>query len=132
LKQLTKASPLNCQANLELGIAEEDTFTFLDKEELNRLETSLKTEGAVSVLDFFCALRYHTTAPNGKTKPLKFDYILLRFAFQRKTLELFLAHERGIQRTPLEDFAIFLINRINNELVERKIRPLTLKHMRTL
>jgi len=106
-------------------------FTFLDKEELNRTEKSLE-EGAVDILDFFCALRYHTTAPNGKTKPLKFDYILLRFAFQRKTLELFLVHERGIQRIPLEDFANFLINRINNELAERKIKSLTVKDMRTL
>ena len=106
-------------------------FTFLDKEELNRAEKSLE-KGAVDILDFFCALRYHTTIANGETRPLRFDYILLRLAFQRKTLELFLVHERGIQRIPLEDLANFLVNRVNNELAERKIKSLTVKQMRML
>jgi hypothetical protein len=57
---------------------------------------------------------------------------LLRFAFQRRTMELFIVHERGTQRIPLEDLAIFLTNRMNNELKERELKTLTLKHMHTL
>ena len=124
---MTKASPPNCQVNFELGIAEEDTFNFIDKEELDRLEKSLEEGETLRILDFFCATRYHTITQNGKTKPLKFDYALLRFTFQRRTMELFVAHERGTQRIPLEDLVTFLINRINREL-----KTLTVKHMRTL
>jgi hypothetical protein len=118
--------------NFELGIAEEDTFTFLDKEELARFIEALKKEQPIGILDFFCATRYQQVMQNGRAKSLKFDYVLLRFAFRRRTMELFLAHERGIQRLPLGDLATFLINRINSELSQNKMKPLTLKHMRTL
>jgi len=84
------------------------------------------------ILDFFCATRYHTTTPNGETKPLKFDYALLRFTFQRRTMELFIVHERGTQRIPLEDLVIFLTNRINKELTVKGFKALTVRHMRTL
>jgi hypothetical protein len=129
---LTKASPPNCQVNFELGIAEEDTFNFIDKEELDRLERSLEEGETPRILDFFCATRYHTTTQTGKTKPLKFDYVLLRFTFQRRTTELFIVHERGTQRIPLEDLVTFIINRINEELIQKELKPLILKHMRTL
>jgi hypothetical protein len=132
LGTLTKASPPNCQVNFEFGIAEEDTFTFLDKEELTRLNEALEKEETINILDFFCAIRYHMIMQDGRTKSLKFDYVLLRFAFRRRTMELFLAHEKGIQHLPLGDLTMFLINRINNELTRRKIKPLVLKRMRTL
>ena len=134
LKTLTKSSPANCELNFEFGIAEQDAFNFLDKEESERFFKSLEDElkEQLRVLDFFCATRYHTITPDGKRKPLKFDYALLRFAFQRRTMELFIVHERGTQRIPLEDLAIFLTNRIKNELKQRELKTLTLKHMHAL
>ena len=132
LSLLTKASPPNCHVNFELGIAEEDTFTFLDKEELARLTEALGKEETISVLDFFCAIRYQQIMQDGKAKSLKFDYVLLRFAFRRRTMELFLSHQRGIQHLPLGDLTTFLIKRINNELTQNEIKPLALKRMQTL
>jgi len=132
LKALTRASPSNCQVNFELGIAEEDTFNFLDKEELHRLQKSLEEGETPRILDFFCATRYHTTTQNGKTKPLRFDYALLRFTFQRRTMEMFVVHERGTQRIPLEDLVTFLINCINTELIKKGLKTLTVRRVRTL
>lgn len=132
LSSLTRASPPSCQVNFEFGIAEEDTFTFLDKEELARLIEALKKQEAINILDFFCVIRYRRMMQDGKAKSLRSDYVLLRFAFRRRIMELFLVHERGIQRLPLGDLTIFLINRINTELAQRKILPLILKRMRTL
>jgi hypothetical protein len=134
LKTLTKSSPANCELNFEFGIAEHDVFNFLDKEELDRLRKSLeeKISEPLRILDFFCATRYHTVSHDGKRKPLKFDYALLRFAFYRRTMELFIAHERGTQRIPHEDLAMFLTNRINNELKHTGLKSLTLKHMHAL
>jgi len=134
LKTLTRSSPANCELNFEFGIAEQDAFNYLDKEELDRILRSLEeeTREPLHLLDFFCATRYHTTAPNGKRKPLKFDYTLLRFVFHQKIVELSIVHERGSQRIPLEDLATFLTNSINNELTRRGQKTLILKHLRTL
>jgi len=116
--------------NFEFGVAEENAFNFLDKEELDRLHKSLdETKEPLRMLDFFCATRYHTTTQNGKRKALKFDYVLLRFIFHRRTMQLFLVHERGTQRIPLEDFASFLTNRINRELSKTQQKPLTIRYV---
>jgi hypothetical protein len=132
LKTLTEASPPNCQVNFELGVAEGDAFNFLEKEELDKLQRSLEEGEKPHILDFFCASLYHITTSNGRTKPLKFDYTLLRFAFQRGAMDLFVVHERGTQRIPLEDLVTFLISRINRELAQRGLKTLTVRHVRTL
>jgi hypothetical protein len=134
LKRLTRSSLVNCELNFEFGIAEQDSFTFLDEKETERFFQSMENEpkGSLLILDFFCAIRYHIIDPDGKSKSLRFDYALLRLTFQRRVMELFIVHERGTQRIPLEDLVIFLTNRINNELKKRELRILSLKHMRTL
>jgi len=130
LKSVTRASPANCSVGFEFGVADADTFNFLDEEELKKIEDALKQQ-ALRILDVFCAARYIIETA-GKSKSLKFDYNMLRFAYQRKNMELFIYHERGIQRIPLEDLAIFLKNQINQELADRKQKTLTLKHLHTL
>jgi len=115
----------------EFGIAEEFAFNFLDEEELQRACKNIVGK-ALQTLDVFCATRYHTIDEGGKRKPLKFDYHLLRFTFYKKTIELLISHERGTQRTPIEDFVTFLTNRVNKELATKQQRQLSLKHLRTL
>ncbi len=132
LQSLTYASPPNCKVNFEFGVAEEDTFTFLDKDELTRLTAALEKRETINILDFFCAIRYHQTVQGGKSKSLRSDYLLLRFAFRRRIMELFLVHERGIQHLPLKDLTAFLIKRINTELVQRKIPSLIPKRVRLI
>jgi len=128
---LTKASPRNCSVNFEFGVADADTFNFLDEEELKKLENTLK-EQALRILDIFCVTRYHIDGTGGKRKSLKFDYNMLRFAFYRKNMELFVYHERGIQRIPLEDFVLFLQDHFNKELANKQQKTLTLRHIHTL
>ena len=133
LKNVTRASPASCQVNFELGIADGVTFNFLDREEHDRIQMSLKQdEYAFRILDFFCAARYHILSADGKRKPLKFDYNLLRFSFYRRNMELFIVHERGIQRIPLEDLITFLTQQINKELKQKGLKTLTAKTLGTL
>jgi len=133
LKTLTRSSPPHCEVNFEFGIAEEDGFNFLDKEELDKVLRILKeAKEPLRILDFFCASRYHTANANGKRKPLKFDYTLLRFTFYRRTMELFVAHERGTQRIPLEDLVNFLTNHINKDYTHDQQKLLTLWYLRAL
>jgi len=131
MKTLTKASPSNCAVNFEFGVADSDTFNFLDEGEVKKLEVTLKQQ-ALPLLDFFCAARYHITDAGGKRRSLKFDYNMLRFAFKRKNMELFVYHERGSQRIPLEDLVLFLQNQINAQLADKQQKTLALKHLHTL
>jgi len=120
-----------CQVGFEFGVAEESTFNFLDKEELQRLRKSI-VDKALPTLDVFCAIRYHKISEGGERTPLKFDYHLLRFIFYSKNIELLISHERGTQRIPLEDLTTFLTNRINKELATKQQRKLALKYLHTL
>jgi len=128
MKTITKASPTNCCLNLEFGVANADTFNFLDREELKKLENALKQQ-AFSILDFFLAARYHVTEPAGKRRSLKFDYHMLRMLFYEKNLELLVYHERGTQRIQLEDLVLFLKNQIDKQLSEKLQKPLILKRV---
>jgi hypothetical protein len=131
MKTLTRASPSNCTVNLEFGIADAETFNFLDEEELRKTESIFK-EQALQVLDVFCAARYHAKEADGSMKSLKFDYNMLRFAFQRKSMELFIYHERGIRRMPLDDLIFFLINEINRKLAMNHQETLIQEHIHML
>lgn len=131
MQTLTKASPLNCVVNFEFGLADADTFNFLDDEELERLEHTVRQQ-ALPLLDVYCISRLHILEADGKRKSLKFDYNMLRFSFRRKKMELFVYHERGIQRIPLEDLVLFIKNQINTELADKKQKTLTQKHLHTL
>jgi hypothetical protein len=133
LKTVTKSSPNNCELRFEFGIAEHDAFNFLDNEELERLLQTLdQSKEPVHMLDFFCAMRYYTKTADDKRRPLRFDYALLRFSFYRRTMEVFMVHERGTRRVPLEDLVVFLTNRVNDELKQNGLKPLTLKHLHAL
>jgi len=128
MKTLTKASPNNCVVNFEFGVADADTFNFLNEEELQKLEVTLKQQ-ALPILDVFCAARYYVTEESGKRKSLKFDYSMLRFAFYTKAMELLVYHERGNQRIPLEDLVLFIQNQINKQLTEKQHKTLTLNRL---
>lgn len=107
-----------CEVSFEFGVAEDNTFNYLDEEELKRFQKDIAKE-ALSTLDFFCVVRYHTLKER-RLIPLKFDYHLLRFVFQENSVEMQIAHERGTRRVSLEDLANFIIGQIREEL-PRKI-----------
>ena len=131
LNAITPHFPSKCEVSFELGAAEGVGFNYLDKEELDRFSKSI-AEKELPTLDFFCVLRYHVVKDRGKRVPLKFDYHLLRFMFQENSVELRICHERGTQRVPLEDLVAFITKRINEELSQKRLKPLNLKYLRTL
>ena len=131
LEDVTTPSKPTCQVGFEFGIAEGSAFNFLDEEEQRRMCKNVAAK-ALPTLDLLCAIRYHTVNEGGKRKPLKFDYQLLRLTFYKKNIELFVSHERGTQRIPLEDLVTFLTNRTNKELATKQQRQLTLKYLHTL
>lgn len=114
LNTISHFSTSGCEVSFEFGVAEEIAFNYLDREELERVQKSIKKE-APPTLDFFCVVRYHALR-EGRRKPLKFDYHLLRFVFHRNSVEVQVSHERGIRRVSLEDLSSFIIGQIREEL----------------
>jgi hypothetical protein len=115
-----------CEVNFEVGVGEETAFTFLNANEIERLERAISRE-ALPVLDFLCVLQYHLVSELGKRSPLKFDYFFLRFAFATNLTEFLVAHERGPRRVHVEDLTQFLVRRIetklrDNHLVDTRVR----------
>jgi len=131
LNAITSHLPLDIEVSFEVGVAEDVDFNYLDREELDRFQRSM-VEKELPLLDFFCVVRYHVVNDKGKRVPLKFDYQLLRFAFQENSMELRICHERGTQRVPLEDLITFIMRRINEELSQKQLKPLNLEYLRTL
>jgi len=131
LNAVTPHLPPDIEASFEVGVAEEVEFNYLDMEELDRFQKNI-VEKELPILDFFCVARYHMVNNRGKRIPLKFDYHLLRFAFQENSMELRICHERGTQRVPLEDLVTFITKRINEELSQKRLKPLNLEYLRAL
>ena len=131
LREIGYSFPADCEVNFEFGVGDESTFTFLDKIELSRLERETE-RNVLSLLDFLCALQYHVVDKSGRRAPLKFDYYLLRFVFDRNFVELLVSHERGPQRVHVEDLIWFLVRRIEKELDERFSAALKLEGVRTI
>ena len=131
LNAVTPHLPQKCEVSFEFGVAEDVDFNFLDKKELDRCQRII-IEKALSTLDFFCVARYHVVNDKGKRVPLKFDYHIIRFMFQKNSMELQICHERGTQRVPLEDLITFIAKRINEELSQRQLKQLNLENLRVL
>jgi len=120
---LTQYIKQNCEISFEFGVADGFSFSFLDQNELDHcLKRVDETE--LGTLDFFFAVRYHIFKDDDKRVPLRFDYHVLRFFFQKDILELRIRHEKGIRRVSLDDLSRFLVDQINDELSRRQLEPL--------
>lgn len=131
MNAVTPHLPPDIEVSFEVGVAEDVEFNYLDKEELDRFQKGI-VEKELPILDLFCVVRYHVVNDIKKRVPLKFDYHLLRFTFQKNSMELRICHERGTRRVPLEDLITFITKRINEELSKKQLKPLNLEYLRTL
>jgi hypothetical protein len=118
LEEVAKFSKPQCTVIFEFGIADGDTFNYLDLEEAQKVLESIR-KAPLQVMDFFCAIRYYTMR-NGKNKPLKFDYYMFRLIFDKDFMEMQIFHERGPRHVFPNDLASFVFNKIN-ETFSRKV-----------
>ncbi len=120
LEDIANPSLPQCTVIFEFGIAEANNFNYLDNEEKNRLLKLIRKK-PFQVMDFFCAIRYYKTK-NKKKTPLKFDYYMLRFTFNKKSVETQVFHERGPRHISPEDVANFIANKINETFSKKILR----------
>ncbi len=100
-----------CSIGFEFGIADGKIFTYVDADRMNELMKNIKKQ-PFQIMDFLCAMRYHKTQGERKI-PLRFDYYILRFAFDEESTSLWTFHERGPRYISHKDIAIFIMRRMN-------------------
>ena len=121
LEAITNPSVPQCTVILEFGIAEANSFNYLDTEETNKMLKAILTK-PFKVMDFFCALRYYKVQ-NEKKTPLRFDYYMMRFIFNKGSMEMQIYHERGPRYISPEDIANFVVNKTNGTFSKKILRP---------
>jgi hypothetical protein len=100
-----------CTIIFEVGIADAESFNYVDKGELEKALNVLKRKN-FQIIDLFCAIRYYKNSEEKKT-PLKFDYYLVRTRFNENAIELRVFHERGPRYISPEELTNFLVNEVN-------------------
>jgi len=125
LEEIANPSVPQCTVILEFGIAEANNFNYLDNEETNKVLKVIQKK-PLQLMDFFCALRYYKMQ-NGKKTPLRFDYYMMRFTFNKDSMEIQIFHERGPRYISPEDIANFVVNKISetfSKKILKAVKPL--------
>jgi len=103
----------NSEIIFEFGIAEGACFNFLNEQETNRALDTVKT-GQITVLDFFCIVRYYRHNEQKKKKvSLKFDYYIFRAVFVVKAVEFQIFHKQGPRYIVPEELVTMIKDNIN-------------------
>jgi hypothetical protein len=110
-EEIANPSVPECTIIFEIGIADAESFSYIDENETNKVLNVLKKE-PFREIDLFCAVRYYK-GNAGKKKPLRFDYYLMRAVFGKDSVEMRVFHERGPRYISPEDIVTFLVNMIN-------------------
>jgi hypothetical protein len=106
----------------EFGIAETNDFNYLDEEETKKVLRNIQ-KTPLQIMDFYCAIRYYRTRKEKKT-PLRFDHYLIRFTFNKNSLETQVSHERGPRYTSPQDIIDLIQNKINEKFSKKTLTPL--------
>ncbi|NWF87318.1 hypothetical protein HXY32_05870 [Candidatus Bathyarchaeota archaeon] len=122
LEDIALPSLPQCIAIFEFGIAEANNFNYLNEEETNKGLRAIRKK-PFQVLDFFCALRYYKIN-NEKKTPLKFDYYMIRFIFNKNLIKMQVFHEKGPRYASPEDIANFIADKTNENFSKKALKTL--------
>jgi len=122
IEDVADPSVPKCTVIFEFGIAEANNFNYLDSEEANKVLKVVQKK-PLQVMDFYCAIRYYK-AQKEKKIPLKFDYYMIRFRFNKNSMETRAFHERGLRYISPEDIIAFIIDKINERFSKKILKPL--------
>lgn len=122
IEEIANPSISQCTVIFDFGIAEANSFNYLDNEEKSRIIKVIRKK-PFQIMDFLCSIRYYKMQ-NEKKNPLKFDYYMLRFIFSKNMLEMVAFHERGPIHISPEDVTTFIANKINAKFSKTILRAL--------
>lgn len=115
----------------EVGLANSLFFDFFSATQKSLLTDKLNSGEPFSLLDFLVIVTYHYL-DEGKTKPLKFDYFLLRFLFSRGRFKLQTFHERGSQRIAVQELIEHILAVINQEAKQLGLNSFHVEYIRAV
>ena len=119
-EEVSNPSVPECAVIFEVGIAESESFNYIDEEETKKVLNALR-RAPFQVMDLFCAIRYYKNKEE-KRAPLRFDYYLMRVLFGKNTMEMRVFHERGPRYVSPEEIVTFLVKKINEPSARRILR----------
>jgi hypothetical protein len=124
IETLAAPSIRKCIVDFEFGIAEGKGFNYIDNEETAKTLQAMQKK-PFGIMDFFCALRYHKT--QGKeSSPLRFDYFMVRLAFNEGLIEMRISHEKGPRHVEPEDVIRLIVNEVNQACKKKTLRIIDL------
>jgi len=121
LEAIANPSISECTVIFEFGIAEGKTFNYLDHEETQKVLGKIG-EASMKVMDFFSAIRYYKWK-EGKSKPLKFDYYMIRLTFNANLVNVYVFHERGPRHISPEEIINLIVARVNTLFRRKALNP---------
>jgi hypothetical protein len=121
LDGLPDSAVSQCAVVFEFGIAEGGDFNYLDDEEASKVMNNISRK-PLPVMDFLLVIRYYKMQEQNRS-PLRFDYYMLRLTFD-KCLEIRVFHEKGPMRMLPEEVIELIVDRINETVSRRILRPL--------
>ncbi|MCD6529518.1 hypothetical protein J7L06_04435 [Candidatus Bathyarchaeota archaeon] len=113
LSGLTADQEIN--VSFEFGFAEGRVFTFIDPDEAEFISRKIE-EKPFSLMDFFSVLKYYRKTVNRKSRPLKFDYGIIRFSFGEEVAVVKYFHERGTRRVSFSSLIAFILDKTSSIL----------------
>ncbi len=120
-EEVTNPTIPDCKVIFEFGLADSESFNFIDNEEEEKALDLISKEH-LQTIDFFCGIRYY----KGKTEktPLKFDYYLLRTTYSKGNFEVNVHHERGPRYISPQDLTQLISREINENLTKKVLKKL--------
>lgn len=122
LEEVSEPSVHDCAVIFEFGIAESNSFNYLDDKESTEVLRIIKGK-PFQIIDLLCAVRYYKSL-NEKRKPLKFDYYMIRSAFHENSMEMFIFHERGPRHISPEDISNLIVRRVNQKFSKTVLKAI--------
>jgi hypothetical protein len=110
----------NSTVIFEIGIADGQSFSYIDKEELKKVRAALR-EDPLRTMDFFLSIRYYKETAKKRT-PLRFDYYMARTVFSGNTMEIQIFHERGPRYLSPKDLVSFIVDEVNKTYTRRILK----------
>jgi hypothetical protein len=122
LEDVADPSVHQCTVIFEFGIAEANNFNYIDTEETTKA-LEIINKKPLQIMDFFNAIRYYKTQKERKI-PLKFDYYMIRFIFNKSSLETQVFHERGPRYMSPEDVVNLIVDKVNETFSKRILKAI--------
>jgi hypothetical protein len=123
LEDVAVPSTPQCTVIFEFGIAETNNFNYLDDEEAEKTLKAIRKK-PLQIIDIFCAIRYYKKVQDEEKRPLRFDYYMLRFLFNKNMVEMLVLHERGPRYVSPEEIITFLASKINEAFSKKVLKSL--------